>query len=208
MTHRGLFLADGPSDLPLATHLEVLCRRSGGDVTIADVPAGKVAGGTVAARLEAILEEDPDFDIVFVHRDAEGQEPALRFEEALSAAHSTGFEGPAVAFVPIRMTESLLLLDEQEIRRVAGKPNGTTPLHLPTLAEVERIADPKKRLYESLVAASSRKGRRLKDFKRDFGEHRRLLLERVDIDGRVRELTSWQRLEADIDRAIADLGNG
>lgn len=56
--------------------------------------------------------------------------------------------------IPIRMTEAWLLLDEAEIRRVAGAPNGKIPLNLPNPAKVESVSDPKALLKETLARAS------------------------------------------------------
>lgn len=171
-----------------------------------DVPADRLpgVGRRVDDRLRAILAEDPDFDIVFVHRDSEGGDPSPRYSEVTSAASAT-FTGPAVAVVPVRMTEAWLLLDEEAIRQVAGSPSGKGDLSLPQRSAVERVADPKQVLKEALVAASGLHGRRLKIFRAQFPVHRALLLERLDPNGDVRELTAWSRLVADTNQALTTL---
>lgn len=130
MIRRGLFIADGSSDLPLARHLETICSSCGAAVEMVDVPADRLpgVGRRVDDRLRAILAEDPDFDIVFVHRDSEGGDPSPRYSEVTSAASAT-FTGPAVAVVPVRMTEAWLLLDEEAIDRlpVRRQVKGTCP---------------------------------------------------------------------------------
>jgi len=110
-----------------------------------------------------------------------------------------------VPIVPIRMTEAWLLLDEEAIRMVAGRPSGVEPLGLPTASRVEAVADPKARLRSALEMACGPSGRRLRKFKRDFPAHRRQLLERLDRSGPVRKLSAWQALEADTARAMAFL---
>jgi hypothetical protein len=58
---------------------------------------------------------------------------------------------PHVPVIPIRMTEAWLLLDEAEIRRVAGSPNGKVSLGLPKAKDVESIPDPKAQLAQTLA---------------------------------------------------------
>ena len=206
MRFRGLFLADGPSDLPLSDHVAGLCRRQGLDVDLTAVPGDRLppgTGRTVEDRVRAVFGDDPDFAFVVVHRDAEGQDPARRHAEVHEGVDQAGFGGPAMAVVPVRMTEAWLLLDEAAIRAVAGRPRGGPALNLPTPAEAERVADPKAPLREVLEAAAAARGRRLKTFRRQFGEQRRLLLERLDPDGPVTALRSWQELEHEVRRLVA-----
>ena len=204
MIRRGLFIADGTSDLPLARQLEALCLAAGSDVEIVDVPADRIpgAGRRVLSRILAILAEDPNFEIIFVHRDSEDRDPAPRYAEIANAVAQAAFCGPAVAVVPVRMTEAWLLLDEDAIRLVAGAPSGTSQLGLPKIAEVERLADPKAFLKEALATASGLRGRRLKIFSGQFDVHRALLLERLDPFGSVTGLTAWKRLTSDIAGAL------
>jgi hypothetical protein len=102
---------------------------------------------------------------------------------------------PCVPIIPIRMTEAWLLLDEAAIRSVAGQPSGNMPLGLPVASKVESVPDPKATLQAALRTASGCSGRRLQKFKRDFPEHRRQLLERLDRTGAVRQLSAWKALE-------------
>ena len=118
---------------------------------------------------------------------------------------TAGITGPVVPVVPIRMTEAWLLLDEEAIRKVAERPNGRTPLDLPKPHEVESIADPKRRLKETLLLASQTSGRRHQQFARDFSRHRALLLQRLDPSGAVSQLSAWRRLQSDVERAVATL---
>jgi hypothetical protein len=201
---RGLFIADGSSDLPLARHLESLCQSAGAEVEVVDLPADRLpgVGRRVEDRLRAVLGQDPNFDILFVHRDAEDRDPSPRFAEVASAVATVNFSGPAVAVVPIRMTEAWLLLDESAIRLVAGSPSGVGALGLPPTSKVERIADPKEVLRHALISASGVQGRRLKIFKNQFAVHRALLLERLDPHGDVRKLSAWQKLAESIASAV------
>jgi hypothetical protein len=81
---QGVFLADGPSDLPLAPHLERLCLDIGAEITLTPVDPRllpKGVGRTVEGRLRYLVAQDARLDIAFVHRDSEAQDPALRVDE-------------------------------------------------------------------------------------------------------------------------------
>jgi hypothetical protein len=145
-----------------------------------------------------VFRADNRFDVVFVHRDAEAQDPERRYAEAQAGVDAVRPGLAHVTVVPIRMTEAWLLVDEQAIRRVAGRPASTMPLGLPDIRRVEMIPDPKATLARALEVAAGCTGRRRERFVRDFGEHRRLLLERLDHAGPVTRLESWRRLETDI----------
>ena len=213
MIRRAIFLADGSSDEPLGEHLEVLCARRdlAVRVTTPDLHLlPRPPGHRVADRLEAILKLGDVPDILFVHRDAEGQDPERRFAEVAEAVARISEGLPAVAVVPVRMTEAWLLLDEQSIREVAGSPNATVDLGLPPTSRVEAQPDPKSALERALDLASGLAGRRRDRFRQRFAQHRRILLQRLDIDGPVRELSAWQHLESDLDalaERIADAGS-
>jgi hypothetical protein len=201
-------LADGPSDQPLGRHVARIAQRYGFELDVVapdlrrlDPPPGR----DVAARLAAVLAFDEDFDLVIVHRDAEGQNPEMRRNEVLSGVATIREQMPALPVVPVRMTETWLLLDEDAIRRVAGRPNGAEPLGLPSPATVEQALDPKQVLRHALELASGASGRRLRRFKRDFGSHRRRLLEGLDHHGPVSQLGAWQQLETNVVRVLGDL---
>jgi hypothetical protein len=154
-------------------------------------------------RLTCVLEFDSDFDVVIVHRDAESQAVANRITEIQGGVANAGVAWPVIPVVPIRMTEAWLLLDEQEIREVAGRPSGSQPLGLPARAGIETLADPKATLGEALDRACGFSGRRLAKFKRDFSEHRRQLLDRLDRNGPIKGLSAWNRLETDVEQAMS-----
>jgi Domain of unknown function (DUF4276) len=159
----------------------------------------------VAQRLEAVLRIDDAFDLVIVHRDAEGQHPQSRRAEIEAGVAAVRENFTALPVIPVRMTEAWLLLDESAIRRVPGRPTGTEPLGLPTAASVESVPDPKAVLRRALELAAQAKGRRLRRFQRDFPVQRRRLLDGLSHDGPIRELSPWQTLERDVAAAIAQL---
>lgn len=208
MIRRAVLLADGPSDLPLANHIEQICLDGGWEVTIEPIDPRLLPNSvdrTVEGRFAFLVGQDIRFDVAFVHRDAEAQDPDHRRREIADAAVAAGVPCPVIPIVPVRMTEAWLLLDEEAIRHVAGRPSVKAQLDLPTVGEVERLSDPKQQLSEVLLAASGTSGRRRNQFIRDFGRHRGQLLARLDPAGPVSKLKAWQRMRADILSTFATL---
>jgi hypothetical protein len=191
-------LADGTSDEPVATHVAALARKAGVELDVV-VPnfarLNSPPGRTVRGRLDRLLEIDSNFDLIIVHRDAEAQEPSSRVLEIQTACGAAEVDWPQIPVVPVRMTEAWLLLDEASIRLVAGTPTGRAPLNLPDVDRLESVPDPKAMLQDVLQRACGLRGRRLREFKRDFPEQRRQLLERLDRGGPIRSLSAWQQLE-------------
>ncbi|WP_211212543.1 hypothetical protein [Nonomuraea coxensis] len=96
------------------------------------------------------------------------------------------------------MTEAWLLLDERDLRVVAGNPNGRMDLNLPRPKSVETIPDPKAELTEKLALASGLSGRRLAKFRQRFPEHRRQLLDRINPAGPICDVPSWNSFNEDL----------
>jgi hypothetical protein len=146
-----------------------------------------------------------EVDLVVCHRDADNQGVERRKLEMTTALTEAEFGSYLVPIVPVRMTEAWLLLDEHAIRTVAGVPSGTTDLNLPKVHEVEGIANPKKLLEETILRAANVKGRRRAQLARRFPNNRRQLLERLNVDGPVTELSSWKDLIMGVDLACQHL---
>lgn len=198
---RCTFVTDGSSDRQLIPILEWVLRNVGKVPSIssqwADFSRGKKPAG-LAARIKRALELYP-CDLLFIHRDAEKQEPERRVQEindALAEIQQRPIP-PAVCVVPVRMQEAWLLFDESAIRNAAGNPNGTTPLNLPPLSSVESIPDPKKMLYDMLQNACGLSGRRLKKFSPNSAAYS---VTRYATDfTKLRQLSAFRQLEKDID---------
>jgi hypothetical protein len=198
---RALLLVDGGSDAALGQHLTRLASSAGFvlDVVTPDLSRlTRPPGRQVEARVESVLAFDPNFDLVLVHRDGEGQDPGRRREEVALGVAAAAPNLPSVAVVPVRMTEAWLLTDDTAIRRVAGRPSGTAQLAIPPLGELERDTDPKATLRRALETASGLAGRHLRRFRERFGHQRRQLLESLDPTGPVSALPSWQRTRDDL----------
>ncbi|ACR28349.1 DUF4276 family protein [Burkholderia glumae] len=151
--------------------------------------------GALNARLPRVIELFP-CDLLFIHRDAEREPLETRVQEIQTAlAESAPQHLPHICLVPVRMTESWLLLDEPAIRSAAGNPDGRTPLKLPKAAAIEGLADPKSKLFESLTAAAEVTGRHRRRFSPEAARHR--VAEILD-PSVLRQLASFQFAEKQV----------
>jgi hypothetical protein len=203
MIFQATLVTDGSSDVVLVRILEWLIAQ----LTIAEIeirwadlrglskrPQGLRERIIVATRLYPC-------QILFVHRDAESQDPKLRYAE-IQVANTTGLRH--VCIVPVRMQEAWLLHNEPALREAADRPSGTDPVDLSTAARWERLPDPKATLYTALRTASGATGRRAKRFKPARAAHR--LAELITDWSPLRSLTAFAQLETDIRAALQSLG--
>lgn len=210
MIRRVLFLGEGSSDEGLVNHIERIADDCGVPILLTtprmdllDLPDHSVRG-----KLDVIRKLGGEYDLVIVHRDADGDGPEARLEEIEAAVQACAVTAVCVPVVPVRMTEAWLVLDEPAIRDVAGNPNGRVRLQIPKPSNVERIADPKALLRELLVTASETSGRRRQQFQSRFSHHRRLLLERLTSDGAVSSVSSWLAFDRDLRAGLARIRTG
>lgn len=149
---------------------------------------------TTAERVKAAVGLYP-CDILFVHRDAESAEPAVREAEIRVGMAGAQFAPSLICVIPIRMTEAWLLTSETAIRAAVGNPHGVSPLNLPPLARLESI-DAKEVLLRALELAKDLGARRSRKFKPEAYRHRVAeLLEEFD---QLRQLPSFQHLESQV----------
>ena len=200
------FLCEGASDTGLIAHLETLLVHFGAQEATGMPDTRK---GTIPARLRQLRTEETGtgIDMVFIHRDSDGPDREGREREIRRGVEESGFPHPFIPVIPVQETEAWLLLDEQAIRDVVACPKGKQSLRLPKPNAIEGTRNPKEILQKALLTASETSGRRLKKEKNSFNHHRRVLLQRFDPFGAVRNLPSWQCLERDIQRALAQLEN-
>lgn len=195
--------ADGSTDRALLPLLHWLVRETHGPDTVAHEFFSRPqfhADLSFTERLQTALDLAP-CDILFVHRDAEKQDPLLRHNEiaiAVETLNAQYAKVPHVCVVPVRMTEAWLLADESAIRKAAGRPKSIEPLDLPKLNRIDAIPDPKATLYELLREASGKIGRRRASF--DVREAAALVPEFVDSFAPLRQLGAFARLEADLSK--------
>ena len=208
MTLRFLLVCEGSSDAALIPHISKLLLQNG-----QSDPQGIdwARSGSLADKIREGLFFSGACDLLFVHRDADSDEesrsagPNRRANEIEAAVRDSGCDIPWVAIVPVRMTESWLLLDDSAIRQRAGRPNGNAPLGLPSQMQVESESDPKGCLEQALLAASETSGRKRRQISRDFPNDRRLLLGDLPVGGPLEQVPSWVRFRDNLLAALANM---
>lgn len=196
---------DGPSDEALLPILSWLLAKHLPQTAIqpqwADLQRLPQRPRGLRQRVTAALELYPA-DLLFIHRDAEREPPQNRVDEIRKKMDSITKPIPYIPVVPVRMTEALLLFDEDAIRRAAGNPNGCVPLDLPSLREVEELPDPKETLRALLRKASGLSGRRLPDFHAPA----RRVAELIDDFSPLRAVPAFQRVEEAVEAFLRSRG--
>ena len=201
-TIRFILLCEGTSDRPLVAHLRRLLSSCGALEVVGSAIAlssihdpGNHRGSALARKLRAALAAESEFELIFIHRDANSAGYEARFEEIREATETIDRQINWIPLIPSRATEAWLLLDERAIRLVAGNPRGSQPLDLPRPSRVEEVSNPKATLRDALAAASGYTDSRLRRFKQRFGSQRRVLLEQLPTEGSLTHVPSWIRLK-------------
>lgn len=200
-----LLLTDGTSDVVMKVILDWLLNQLLKDTHFingfhADPPPKKPASfqhGALSWRIHSGLFQYEDMDLLFVHRDAEKEDPQNRYDEVRDAVASLKLDKPPyVCVIPVRMTEAWLLIDEMAVRQAAGNPAGKIAIKMPSLKTLETEPDPKHLLYQLLKTASGRKGRKLDQFQ----PHKQVarVAELIEDYSPLRNLAAFQRLEEDV----------
>lgn len=199
------YLPEGSSDAGLLPHLRVLCVRAGASEAIGTAPdlarLPNPPGHSVEQEIRALIDLGANPDIFFIHRDANSRGPEVVRQEIRDAATAVDPNLVTVPVVPAPEMEAWLL-HERAIREVVGRPNGRQALKLPRAARIEELPRAKELLSAALLIASEARGRRRERVSRQFGLHRSILLERLDPDGPVTRLATWQTLAADTEVAV------
>jgi hypothetical protein len=201
---RFTLVADGTSDgflLPII-QWTLVCAGVHADPQFAD-PRRLPKGLTLAEKLTHAVDRFP-CEVLFVHRDAEAQPMENRLREiraAFTEAARSGFNLPAVALIPVRMSEAWLCLHQQAIRKAAGNPSGIIRLPLPKPGNVESEPDPKETLHEALRIASELGSRRRKSFSVHHAVHE--VARNITDFSPLRILPSFQLFEAAVRSATA-----
>lgn len=196
---RFMLVCEGSSDAALREHiLNLLEGRTQTAI------AGEVwfQGRRLADKIRNGFNRHGEYDLLFVHRDANSAGAAARYREIAAAVQDVGYVGPWVGIIPVRMTESWLLLDEAAIRRTAGNLSGVNPINLPPPSRVEHIPDPKAALETALLQARANRGRRRLKDRLEFPTLRRQLLESLPPGGPLEHAPSWARFRDDTIAAV------
>ncbi len=158
----------------------------------------------LAEKIERAVDLYP-CDLLFVHRDAEKQDPSLRrneIQESLELARQQIGLVPAISVIPVRMTEAWLLFDERALRQAAGNPNGKIRLQLPHKSKWESTPDPKATLVQCIRDASELSGRRLKNL--STVDMARDVARTVESFAELRGVPAFDELEAEIKKVIRE----
>ena len=203
---RYTLLSDGPSDKALMPILTWLLRQHFPNLPIqsrwSDLRRLPRPPRELHDRIRSSIELYP-CDLLFVHRDAETTSLEERLSEINQAILNASIDSqiPAViCVVPIRMTEAWLIFDINAIRQAAGNPNGTVPLNLPTLSEIESIPNPKRVLRDILRTATELGTRRRRRFDTNIAVQR--IPECIEDFSSLRSLSAFIALEEELKRTI------
>ena len=157
MTLQTTLLTDGSSDAVLLPILRWVFRQltpEAVELRWADLRGLPKPPRHLSDRLKCAVQLF-SCQVLFVHRDAEGQTAGHRFDE-ITRANRTGLSH--VCVIPVRMQEAWLLLSEDAVRMAAGRPSGKESLDLSHPTQWESLPDPKNTLHSALVTASGAKG--------------------------------------------------
>jgi hypothetical protein len=196
---RATLIGDGTSDRALVHVLDWLFKELhvAASVQYADLSVVAKAPSKLRERAIVALKLFPA-ELLFVHRDAEGEHPDVRYDEI-----SLSFLNESLCYVPIvpvRMTEAWFLFDESAIRTAAGNPNGTISLKLPPLQRVESIPDPKAVLNTAILDATGKNSRRRSTYR--TGRAYLRVAELISDFRALRRLDTFQRLETETARNV------
>lgn len=191
---RYTLLADGRSDKTLLAIINWLLEQKLPDFRVVPQFAELGAvGPTLLQRVPVALKMFP-CDLLFVHRDAEGDPMALRLREIADVMRR--YDQLYVPLVPVRMSEAWLLSDEHAIRRAAGNQHGKQDLGLPDRRRWEARPNPKDDLKNALRAAASKAKHR--QSKNDFTRQRLLVAEYTDDFSGLRGLAAFDEFESQL----------
>jgi len=195
-------LTDGPADKALVPILTWLLHQCLPDIPIqsrwADLRRLPRPPRELADKILKSIELYP-CDLLFIHRDAEKASLDTRLNEIKRALNEISANikiPPAVSVVPVRMTETWLLFDVDAIRQAAGNPNGTVPLDMPALRDLEKQKKPKKYLHALLQTATELGSHRKKRFDTNSAILR--IPEYIDDFSPLRKLSAFIALEEEI----------
>lgn len=201
-TLRYTLLTDGSSDVALKSIIEWLVNEHRPDIGLIGELAQNL--GNIGLSLEARVPEALRLfpcDVLFVHRDAEGETLQFRNDEILAALKDRSVVW--IPVIPVKMTEAWLLSDESAIRSAAENRAGKVQLNLPSKKTWEGLADPKKIFFDALIVASEKSGRALSKF--NPNRQRALVAQRTADFSGLRGLPSFDVFEAHLIEILKDL---
>ena len=130
------------------------------------------------------------FDILFVHRDAENESIAKRVEEITQSTPQG--QHPVVCVIPVKMTETWLITSEKTIKEAVGNPLAKTKLKLPAVSKIESC-NSKDVLDKALTEACEYGTQRRRKFKPEY--FRRRVAELTSDLTTLRKIPSFKQME-------------
>jgi len=201
-------LGDGSSDRALIYIINWVLYRKWAEVTIvanvADLRQYPNPPKTLGERMKRAIDLYPA-QLLFVHRDSEKEDGVdLRVQEIEEGIASMRLDSEAIVkVIPVRMTETWLLIDEQAIKVAAGNRNFRGRLDLPPLRNLEHVHDPKQKMRELIYTASGKTGRG-RD-KLNVGYAIQIVAEKIADFSILSQLPAFAQLERDIELALGNL---
>jgi len=187
-------VADGPSDRVLLPVISFLL-----DAYCDEPYRLQFAEGLHAGPLEQKVNRAIQLypcELLLVHRDAETASVVDREHEIIEACRELHAGLHCIQIIPVRMTESWLLLDERAIYGAAGNPNGQALFALPAADQLESLPDPKAVLLGALIAAKDIGANRRRRFRPE--QHRHRVSELIEDYSQLRALESFRHFERQI----------
>jgi len=177
-----LLIADGGTDRALIPIIDWTIRNIDPEVDILE-PDFLKRHGPVKNYVEGL---DSGAMLIFVHRDAEGETLAERLREFDDVSDQR-----VIPVIPVRMSESWLLIDGSAIAAAADRPFAMVTT--PAVTTLEGLFDPKSRLEDLLVGATGGlTGRSLKRFKQSLVDRRIDVSRRIEDYGLLDQLPAFQ----------------
>lgn len=207
---RYTLLSDGSADKALLPILTWLLRQHLPNLPIqprwADLRRLPRPPRELSGRIRESIHLFP-CNLLFIHRDAETASLDDRLNEIRQAVADASIDNEISDFicvVPVRMTEAWLLFDINAIRQAAENQNGTVPLRLPRLSDVESLPNPKRVLHMALRTAKEYGTRRMKR----FNENRavQLIPGYIEDFSPLRSLSAFAALEEEVTRTVESRG--
>jgi hypothetical protein len=207
---RYTLLSDGPADKALVPVLTWLLQQHLPNLPIqfrwADLRMLPRPPRDLCVKIRESIKLFP-CNLLFIHRDAENASLDSRLNEIRQAVAEARIDNEISDFicvVPVRMTEAWLLFDIDAIRQAAGNPNGTLPLQLPKLSDIESLPNPKKILHRALRTATEYGTRR----RRRFNANRavQLISGYIEDFSPLRNLPAFIALEEEVKRMVESEG--
>jgi len=210
MMVRSTLVAEGSTDGALGPMLTWLLERHlpQADVETTHVLSmdelSGIAKADLVGRMRRALDHYP-CEILFVHRDADSEDDAPRYEEIRRAVAHLAPAPPVIAVVSIQAVEAWLMFHADALFHAVRK-RARVAFDLPPLRTVQSIAHPKQRFHALLRAAHAETGRAASAFRPHHADYYIAIADFIAatpqgfeplLDPR-NQVTAFQRLSASI----------